>query len=140
MSALPDSLPVTSRAGQPMLMSMMSAPRSCGHARALAHPACFAADELYDERREVAAFGAAHDVGALADEFGARHHLRDHKPRAQLVRQLAEWQIGYACHRRQQNRVGQAVAADLQVGRVCVRHVICSCIRHILVMPISWAG
>ena len=54
-SAEPDSLPVTSRAGQPMLMSMMSAPRLFRHARPFCHPARLAARQLYDERSKIPA-------------------------------------------------------------------------------------
>ena len=41
-------MPVTCLAGQPMLMSMMSAPAACRDARAFGHPVRLAAGELHD--------------------------------------------------------------------------------------------
>ena len=112
ISAEPDSLPVTSRAGQPMLMSMMSAPSALGDARALGHPARLAAGKLYDEGLAVAAPCLAPRLVALGDQMLAGDHLGDHETGPQSVRQTAKREVGDARHGRQQYGVGQRVRTD----------------------------
>ena len=104
INAEPESLPVTSLAGQPMLMSMTCRAFGFGDACAFRHPLLFPAGELDDERGQFATFGPAQHVSARSDEFFARYHLGNDEARTKPVRQPAKWQVAHAGHWCQHNR------------------------------------
>jgi hypothetical protein len=73
----------------------------------------FAADELYDMGRKLAALGTAHDVAPLGGELGARHHFGDDEAGAEGLSEAAEREIGDAGHRSQHHWISERKIPDM---------------------------
>ena len=115
ISAEPDCAPVTCLAGQPMLMSMMSAPASCGDARAFGHPVRLAAGELHDveaaaPRRRAGA--AASRLPSASAALAIISEIDD--AGAETCGEPAEGRIGDAGHRREEHAIRQRDRPDGQ--------------------------
>ena len=113
--AEPDSAPVTSLAGQPMLKSMMSAPASSASFAPLAIHSGVRPTKLdHHQGQAVADGGAAHHIGAAAGEGVAGHHLGGDIGRAAGRGDAPERQVGHPRHGRGQHPAGNGDVTDLK--------------------------
>ncbi len=87
--------------------------RTFRDAGALAHPAGFATGELHHMDRDVLAFGPQQRLGASFDQRVAGGHLRHHQAHPEPRGRAPERRIGHPRHRRQNHRIRQRDAADL---------------------------
>ena len=104
--------------------------------RAFRHPLRLAAGELHHERPEAFADCLAQHVSPRPDQLGARHHLRNDQPGAQILRQPAERQVRHARHRRQQHRVRRLQIPNRKFANAH-RSVICLFYVHTLHVPLD---
>ena len=100
------------------------------HTGALGHPVGFTAGKLHDLRGNRSRFQPAPGAVPIAHEVFACHHLGDHPPGTEAVRELAEGQVGDAGHGRQhdvaRHRVGTEAKAWQGRGRwgACIAHLL----------------
>ena len=108
MRAEPEYPPVTCLAGQPMLMSMRSAPKSSATRAASAIQRAFAARKLNSERRDPAcARRSTQHIGPCFHEFFARDHLGNNQACAKMMCEATKRFVRHAGHGREKNRVGE---------------------------------
>ena len=110
----PSRPPVTFWAGQPMLMSMMSAPASSADPRAFGHPARLAARQLDHMRTDAGGFAAQPGNGASLDQIVAGGHLGNHESRTEGRGEPTKRSVSDAGHRREEDRIGEVNIADFQ--------------------------
>ena len=122
ISAEPDQPPVTCLAGQPMLMSMMSAPAPRRDVAASRHPARLAPGELNDVRARRRALGAQARLLVAGTRTGRSRPSRTRRARPRNAARGSHHGVGDARHRREKDdRFSWRDAADPEArgDRLC---------------------
>ena len=101
ISALPASAPATRRAGQPILMSMRSAPSAFEPPRGLGHRGGLAADELHGADRPGDVRARQHSRRPANNPVDG-DHFGEGERRAAALRGARIACVGHAGHRREQ--------------------------------------